>query len=123
MAETTKIGSVHEWPGREAMRPYFVGQEGVSMSDWRLRNDSTETLRKRLASWKRDDIPGWLRDAAPKVIADLEREIAEREGLKPLTASLEAELRALTKNTVIDRRNDRIEGDVGLGPSKGSEHV
>lgn len=50
------------------------------MSDWQLRNDSTETLKKRLASWKHDDLPRWLRDVAPKVIADLEAEIAEREG-------------------------------------------
>jgi uncharacterized protein (UPF0335 family) len=71
------------------------------VSDWRLRNDSTEALRKRLASWKRDDIPGWLRDTAPKVIADLEREIAEREhphGSDKLTDISISRLRALLPN-------------------------
>ena len=36
------------------------------------------------------------------------------EAIRPVTGSLESRLRELTADTIIDRENDRILGDVGL---------
>lgn len=45
----------------------------------------------------------------------LAKDIEQRpEAIEPLTASLEATLRGITAETVIDRENDRIRGQVGL---------
>ena len=45
----------------------------------------------------------------------LANDIQQRPGqVRGLTASLEQRLRALTAETVVDRANDRIRGDVGL---------
>lgn len=43
-----------------------------------LRADSLEDLEKRLASWRAAAGPAWMMGAAPKVIAELEAEIASR---------------------------------------------
>jgi len=43
--------------------------------------------------------------------ADIQR---RPDGVRPLTGALERRLRLLTDRTIVDRKNDRIERDVGL---------
>lgn len=84
---------------------------GVAAGDsvtFRVERNGTVNLRKA-----EDDEPADpVMDAFLQFLAD---DIRHQPGhIRPVTAELEHRLRELTGDTVIDRDNDRIKGDVGL---------
>jgi antitoxin PrlF len=84
---------------------------GVAAGDsvtFRVERNGTVNLRKA----EDEDSTDTAMDAFLQFLADdIRRRPSE---VRPVTAALERRLRELTRGTVIDRANDRIEGDVGL---------
>jgi hypothetical protein len=76
-------------------------------------HDTIDTLKKRRAAWAREiGTRSEFAASAPHIVQELDEEIALLA--QPLTKEMERRLRDLTARTVINRKDDRIDGDVGL---------